>query len=107
MSATATLVYHATAQGPVTPTALDAAMSGITLDKAPIEQMTGCTLVSDITTLGGATANRTIIFAINTAAYVANFPAGTDQAAPFRDLYTHQLAAGLKCKVLADPVVIA
>jgi hypothetical protein len=107
VSATATLVYHATAQGPVTPTALEAAMTGIVLDKAPIEQMTGCTLISDVTTLGGATANRTIVFAINTAAFVAKFPAGSDVASPFVDLYTHQLAAGLKCKVLADPVVIA
>lgn len=82
-------------------------MLGVVLDPMPIMQMTGCTLTSDNTTLGGATANRTLVFAINTAAYIANFPAGTDQAAPFVDLYTHQLAAGLKCKVLADPVVIA
>jgi hypothetical protein len=107
VSATATLTYHATVQGPITPTALAAAMAAITLDPLPISQMTGCTLTSDNTTLTGGTANRTLVFAINTAAYVANFPAGTDQAAPFRDLYTHQLAAGLKCKVLADPVVIA
>lgn len=107
MSNTATLVYHATAQGPVTPTALEAAMAAVVLDPLPIEQITGCTLTSDNTTLGGSTATRTIVFAINTAAYVANFPAGTDQAAPFRDLYTHQLSGGLNCKVIEDPVAIA
>jgi len=107
VSLTATLAYNVTAQGPVTPTALEAAMSGVILDPAPIEQVTGCALISDVTTLGGSTANRTLVFNINTAAFIANFPAGTDVASPFRDLYTHSLAAGLKCKVIADPVAIA
>lgn len=107
MSLTATLVYHATAQGPVTPDELEAAMTAVVLDPAPIQTITGCTLTSDTTSLGGATATRTLVFDINTAAYIANFPAGTDQAAPFRDLYTHQLAAGLMCKIVADPVAIA
>jgi len=101
------LTYHAVATGPVTPAALEAAMTAIVLDPTSIEQATGCTFVSDLTTLAGATATRTVIFNINTARFIAQFPAGTDVASPFRDLFTHILGLGLNSKVVADAVIIA
>ena len=105
MSSTATLVYHATASGPVTPALLDATMGAIILDKVPIEEMTGALIISDNTTLTGATANRTIVFDISGVVFIERFPAGTEQS-PFVDLYTHELGLGLNSKVIADPVVI-
>ena len=107
MSNTATLVYHATAAGPVVPTTLEAVMAAVDLDFAAIEAVTGCTFVSDVTGLTGSTANRTIVFGLNNADYLANFPAGTDQSCPFVELYTQALSAAIKTKVIADPVVIA
>lgn len=59
-----------------------------------------------MTTLVGAVATRTIVFDITGAAFQANFPVGTDQAAPFQGLYTQVLAGALNTKIMADPVVV-
>lgn len=107
MSTRATLVYHATVFGPTSPAALEAAMAALTLDPTPIQEATGAVLFSDTTGLAGSVATRTIVFNISPATFVARFPAGTDQASPFRDLYTHQLAAGLKTVITADAVVLS
>jgi hypothetical protein len=107
MSSTATLEYQATATGPTTPANLETAMAAVSLDENAIETITGCTLTSDTTTLAGAVATRTIVFAINTTQFEACFPAGTDQAAPFRGLYTQALSSGLNTFITEIPVVIA
>jgi hypothetical protein len=90
----------------VTPATLETVMAGVVLGTDQIEQMTGAVLFSDITTLTGSTANRTVVFDITGAAFQANFPVGTDQAAPFRGLYTQVLSAAIKTKIIEDPVVI-
>ena len=82
-------------------------MTAVTLDPTSIEEATGCTFISDVTGLTGATANRTIVFGIATGQFIAQFPVGTDQTSPFVDLFTHVLALALKCKIVADPVIIA
>lgn len=107
MSSSATLAYSATAFGPMSPANLEAAMSSIILDEAEIETATGCTLTSDITTLHLSVVTRTIIFDIAPATFQANFPLGTDQAAPFRGLYTQALSGGLNTLIAENPVVIA
>lgn len=107
MSSTATLAYSATAAGPTLPANLLTAMEAVNLDESEIETVTGCTLTSDTSALSGATATRTIVFAINTATFEANFPSGTDQAAPFRGLYTQAFSGALSCPIVETPVVIA
>ena len=106
MSHTATLVYHATATGPVSPTALEVAMAGVNIDFTGIEEATGAIETSDVTTLLGSVATRTFIFNINTAAFLAALPAG-QEASPFIGLYLAALSTGLATKVVEDPVVIA
>jgi hypothetical protein len=107
VSNTATLQYTATATGPTVPANLETAMAAVELDESAIETVTGCTLTSDVTTLVGSVATRTIIFGINNATFQGNFPAGTDQASPFRALYGSVLSAALACPVTEIPVVIA
>jgi hypothetical protein len=107
VSSTATLNYSATAQGPVVPSALEAAMAAVSLDFAEIEAATGCTLTSDVTTVSGGIAARNIVFDINHPRFQAEFPAGTDQASPFRGLYKQVLAIALSCPIVEIPVVIA
>jgi hypothetical protein len=107
MSLTATLAYEAVAVGPTVPANLEAAMIAVDLTFSAIEQATGCTFLSDTTTLVGATATRTIVFDINTAQFIAEFPAGTDQAAPFYGLYTQALSGALNCPITEIPPVIA
>jgi hypothetical protein len=106
VSITATLTYHATAAGPTSPAKLEAAMAAIPLDPGPIEQATGAVLNSDVTSILGFVATRTIIFGIASAQFQGSFPIGTDQAAPFRGLYAQALSAGLNTKISEDPVII-
>jgi hypothetical protein len=106
MSLTATLAYEATAVGPTVPANLEAAMQVVDLTFNAIEQATGCTLISDVTTLVGSIATRTIVFDINTAQFKAEFPAGTDQAAPFYGLYTQALSRALNSLITEIPPVI-
>jgi len=103
---TATLRYHATATGPVTPTQLEAAMAAVDLMLDQIETVTGCTFQSDVTTLAGQVATRTVVFNVNTPDFIVNFPAGTE-AGPFYNLYTHVLSGRLNTFITADNPVIA
>jgi len=107
VSSTATLAYEITAAPTVPVANLAAAVAAVALSFTAIETVTGCTLASDTTTTLGQVVTRTIVFDINTAQFIAQFPAGTDQACPFRDLYTHELAHFLNTKVAPQPVVIA
>jgi len=106
MSTTATLEYSVTAFGPMLPATLEAALAAVALDEQAIQDQTGCTFNSDTTTLVGATASRTIVFNINTATFEANFPAGSDQACPFRGLYSQTISGALATFVTETPVVI-
>jgi hypothetical protein len=81
-------------------------MTDIPLDYSGIEQATGAILNSDVTSLLGLVATRTIIFGIASAQFQGSFPVGTDQAAPFRGLYAQALSAGLNTKISEDPVII-
>jgi hypothetical protein len=107
VSTTATLSYTVTAVGPTVPATLETALAAVQLDLNAIETMTGCTLASDTTGLSGSVATRTIVFNINTGAFEANFPAGTDQTAPFNSLYDGAISLALDCPCHANPVVIA
>lgn len=107
MSTTATLAYSATATGPTTPAALEAAMAAVVLDPAPINEVTGSSLTSDITTISGATVTRTLVFNISSATFQTRFPVGTAQNSPFVDLFSHVLAHKLNTKIAVAPVVIA
>ena len=107
MSTTATLAYSATATGPTTPAALEAAMAAVVLDPVPINEVTGSSLTSDTTGLAGPVATRTLVFNITSADFQTRFPPATDQASPFRDLFTHVLAHKLNTKIAVAPVVIA
>jgi len=82
-------------------------MAAVVLVPAEINRVTGSALTSDTTTLVGSVATRTLVFDITSATFQSRFPATGDQAAPFRDLYTYQLANALKCFVTADAPVIA
>jgi hypothetical protein len=107
VSSTATLTYSATAVGPTTVANLAAAMAAVDLDFGEIETATGCTFGSDTTTEVGQVVTRTIVFDINNATFLGNFPNGTDQASPFRNLYTLVLSESLACFITAGAVVIA
>jgi len=107
MSSTATLEYSVTAQGPITPTQIESALSGVLINYLPIEEITGAALSSDVTTLAGSVASRTIVFNITGVHFQTRFPPGTDQAAPFRGLYLQTLAGTLGAVVTEHPVVIA
>jgi len=107
VSVSATLAYSATATGPTTPAALDTAMAAVDLTFDAIEQITGCTFISDITTTALTVVTRTIVFDINTAQFQSSFPPGSDQAAPFRGLYTQTLSAALDCIITEAAVVLA
>jgi len=107
MSTTATLVYTATKQGPITQAQLETAMAAVALDET-MPTLFGATLTSDVTNpLSTNQATRTIVFNISSAAFQANFPTGTDQAAIFHALYTSALSGGLRSIVVETPVVIA
>jgi hypothetical protein len=85
-------------------------MQNTPIDETQIETVTGATLTSDVTTLVGAMATRTIVFGINNPAFQANFPPldpNVDPASPFRGLYLQLLSASLNTKVVEDPVAIA
>jgi hypothetical protein len=107
VSSTATLVYYATAVGPVVPAALEAAMAAVDIGEVQIETITGCTLTSDTTTLAGPIATRTIVFDIATAIFQEQFPPGSDQAGPFYGLYTQVLSGALDCPIAEVLPVIA
>lgn len=107
MTVSATLSYTVTSTGPVSPAALEAAMTAVVLDPSGIEQATGATLTSDVTSLIGLTAERVLIFDIAGAAFQANFPPGSDQASPFRGLYLQSLSGALNSFVHENPVILA
>jgi hypothetical protein len=106
MAATATLMYEATAVGPTQPADLEAAIAGLDLVFSAIEQSTGCTLLSDTTTLAGPVVTRTIVFDIHTAQFLASFPTG-QEAVPFIGLYTQALSGAVDSFITEVPVVIA
>ncbi len=103
---TATLMYEATAVGPTQPAELEATMGGYDLTFSAIEQATGCTFISDVTALLGSVVTRTIVFDINTAQFLASFPAG-QEATPFVGLYTQALSGAVDSFITEVPVVIA
>jgi hypothetical protein len=107
MSTSATLAYSVTAFGPTVPATLEAALAAVVLNYAGIEDMTGAVLASDTTGLTGSVATRTIVFTISGATFQLRFPPGSDQSAPFNNLYTQTLAAGVKSFVTSASVVIA
>jgi hypothetical protein len=98
-----TLAYTVQLISPNLTTAqLSALLAAVDVDKQAIQDITGCTLVSDTTT--GLT--RTFVYDL-TAQFISEFPATSDQAAPFRDLYTHTLAAQLQSMITAAAPVIS
>jgi hypothetical protein len=101
MSTTATLVYSVVAVGPTVPANLEAAVAAVSLaqQEADFETVTGATLTSDTTTLVGVTVTRTIVFGITSAQFVQQFPAGTDQGAPFRGLFQQAIGGGVASPV--------
>lgn len=103
---TATLVYTVTAVAPVTPAQLVAALEAVKLDTDAIVTQTGCTFVSDTTAGSGLNAVRTVVFNLP-AAFLANFPDGTNQRVPFNNLYKHAIGAQLGSVVVAAAPVIA
>jgi hypothetical protein len=107
MSSTAILSYSATAVGPVVPANLEAAMVAVDVQELGIEQITGAVLSGGATSIAGKVVTRTFIYDIATNLFQAQFPAGTDQASPFRGLFTQTLGAALKCPIAEAPVVIA
>ena len=105
MAVSATLVYTI-APATATPiAALDGAVNAVPLPTSDMTQI-GVTLASDTTAIVPPNVVRTIVFNLGPE-FNVDFPPGTDQAAPFRDLYTHALGAGLASKVIAsEPVVV-
>jgi hypothetical protein len=107
MSTTATLKYVVSIQGPITQAALVAALTAIPLSITPLDVF-GASLTSDTTAAVGALeAERTIVFDIAGAQFQTNFPPGTDQASPFRGLYTQTIGQAIKSPVTEVPVAIA
>jgi hypothetical protein len=107
VTVSATLSYTVTATGPVSPAALEAAMTAVVLDPSGIEQATGAVLSTDTTSLVGSTAERTLVFNIAGAEFQTRFPPGTDQSCPFIGLYKQALSGALNSFVVENPVILA
>lgn len=107
MSSVATLTYQATAVGPVVPANLEAAMAAVDVQDVGLEEITGATATGGSTGVTGATVTRTFTFNIATTEFQKRFPAGTDQACPFRAVYAQRLSGALNCFITEQPVVIA
>lgn len=106
MSATATLKYAVRIQGPITQAALIAALTAIPLSIVPLN-LFGVSLTSDTTAAVGVTgAERTIVYDISGAEFQTLFPPGSDQASPFRGLYTQTIGQVIKSPVIEVPVAI-
>jgi hypothetical protein len=107
MPTQATLKYQIAPQGPVSLNALLAAAQPGVLP-LPTGDMAnfGATVFSDAAAINGGNVERTIVFHFQ-AAFYTNFPNGTDQASPFRGLYTQILAYKLVSAVVEVPVVLA
>lgn len=106
MTTSATISYAVTPSGPVSQAQLETALEAVSLDPT-VPNTLGATLTSDTTAIVGAAVVRTLVWNISSAEYQSNFPVGTDQGAPFRDLYTQTIGFFLKTKVTAGTVVIA
>ncbi|MHB8330793.1 MAG: hypothetical protein ACYDEA_01180, partial [Candidatus Dormibacteria bacterium] len=65
--------------------------------------MTGATIISDTPSVAGQTAIRTIIFAVNSAQYLAQFP--DDQIRPLLGLMKGPIQAYCNQKVIESPPV--
>lgn len=102
------IVYTVTAVALVLPTVLQAKMAAVPLPTGPtgdITQVTGAVLATDVTTISGQDVTRTINFTLG-AEFNTEFPPGSDQASPFRELYTSILANALSTKVVAAAPVV-
>jgi hypothetical protein len=103
---TATLVYTVTRAKPIKIADLVTAVGNVVLTTDELTQC-GVTLNSDITAMvDGDHAARTIVFDLS-ADFIVQFPDNTDQAAPFRGLFTQTLSAALKTVVAAAAPVLA
>jgi len=105
MASTATLVYTVTPTPPVSLSRLQTALAAVALSTSDMTNF-GATLSSDTTSNDGTNAIRTIVYNISSAAFAANFPAG-QEASPFNDLFTTELAGALGMVVVASVPVIA
>lgn len=105
MASTATLVYTVTPTPPVSLARTQAALAAVELSEADMVNF-GATLDSDNTSNDGTNAIRTIVFNISSANFASNFPSG-QEASPFNNLFTSEIAGELGMVVVPSPVVIA
>lgn len=106
MVVSATLTYTVTRFGPTKIASLNTAVAAVVLPTSQFAEI-GATLNNDTTSTTGAdTIDRVIVFNLD-AKYNALFPAGADQKAPFRNLFTTALSSALKTVIAAAEPVLA
>jgi hypothetical protein len=104
MFATVTCEYTINCTGQQTSTQMETNMSATWVAIPPeFLALTGATVTSDTTNRAGNASTRTIVFAVNTARFEAQFP--NDELSPFYGLMTLPIQAYCNAPVVeAQPV---